>query len=196
MDYPPGSPAARILKAGRKLFFEHGFEKVSTDALVKEAKVSKASLYKYFPNMSEVLKGVVGAEGDTFTASSPIEAETIEDLRIALTHYGVGVLRFLNKAEIIQFCQLMMEEARTHPEIAGKFYEAAYERSYKNITTMIEYGKSKGYIESVFSASELAEMLMGMWEGIRWNKARMGLVKRPFPSPEDWAKKCVDKLLT
>ena len=41
MEYEPASPPARIIVAGRKLFFERGFERVSTDLIAKEAKVSK-----------------------------------------------------------------------------------------------------------------------------------------------------------
>lgn len=195
MSYPLGSPPARIIAAGRKLFFERGFERVSTDALAREAKVSKASLYKYFPNMSEVLKGVVRAEGDSFEDSVPVKCETFEELRDALILYGVGALNFLNKPEIIQFCQLMMEEARAHPQIALRFYESAYQRSFESLKTMFEYGQSKGYLKADLYAGELAEMLMGMWEGIQWNKARMGLTVLPFPDPDSWATKCVDLLL-
>jgi len=67
--HPPDSPPDRILKVRRRLFFAHGFESVSTDAVVREAGVSKATLYKCFPNMRVVLKAVTEAEADSFQAN-------------------------------------------------------------------------------------------------------------------------------
>lgn len=195
MGYPPDSPPARIIAAGRKLFLEMGFERVSTDMIAKEAKVSKASLYKYFPNMSEVLSAVVISEGEVFEAGFPSKCETLDELKAALIQYGGGLLKFLNDPETIQFTQLMHEEVRAHPKLASKFYDAAYGRCHGNISTMIEYGREKGYIVGELTSEEMAEQLVGMWESLRWVRAVIGLSKRPYASPKDWATKCVETLL-
>lgn len=195
MKYEPTSPPARIIAAGRKLFFERGFERVSTDLIAREAKVSKASLYKYFPTMSDVLMAVVRAEGDNFETGVATECTSLPELKKALAQYGTVVLAFLNKPDVIKFTLLMHEEVRGHPEIAARFYQEAYERSHERLSTMIAEGQKKHYVSTRITAGEMAEQLMGMWEGMRWNKTRMGLSKRPFSKPKDWAEKCVDTLL-
>lgn len=195
MDYDPSSPQARIIAAARKLFFERGFEHVSTDMVAREAKSSKASLYKYFPTMSDVLMAVVRAEGDNFEAGVPVQCETLPELQEALVQYGVQVMGFLNKPDVIQFTILMHEEVRGHPKIASRFYEEAYIRPHESLSIMIAYGQKKQYVGTRLSADDMAEQLMGMWEGMKWNKTRMGLSKRPFPKPREWATKCVETLL-
>ena len=195
MDYEANSPPARIIAAGRKLFFERGFEKVSTDLIVKEAKVSKASLYKYFPNMSDVLMAVVRAEGDNFGASNSVKCESLPELKEALIDYGNDVLNFLNTPDVIQFTLLMHEEVRGHPQIAARFYQEAYQRSHESLSSMIAHGQEKQYVSTRLTAEELAEQLMGMWEGMRWNKTRMGLTSKPFDNPKEWSSKCVETLL-
>lgn len=189
------SPPDRIIAAGRKLFFQLGFERVSTDMIAKEAKVSKASLYKYFPNMSAVLTAVVRAEGARFETGVPIECESLEDLKAALIQYGTGLLRFLNDPEIIQFTKLMHEEARAHPKVAAEFYNAAYGQTHCNLSAMIAYGKKKGYVQRDLTADDMAEQLMGMWESLKFIRTVMGLTKKPYASPKDWAAKCVETLL-
>ncbi|MEM9881190.1 MAG: helix-turn-helix domain-containing protein [Pseudomonadota bacterium] len=71
-----GSPQERMLAAGRKLFFERGFQNVSTDMIAKEASVSKGSLYKYYPNMAGLLKEVTRAEASHFQAAEPEQVPT------------------------------------------------------------------------------------------------------------------------
>lgn len=193
--YLPGSPPDRIIKTGRKLFFQHGFEKVSTEMLAREAQVSKATLYKYFPNMGEVLKAVTEAEGDNFEVGVPTEIETLDDLRAALTLYGANLLAFLNKPEILQFSALMYEEARRHPEIAAQFYAAAYGRSLAFVEALIAKAHGKGVLRLSMSPREVSEQLAGMWEGIPMVRAHLGLAQTPYPDPRDWAAKCVATLL-
>jgi len=142
-----------------------------------------------------VLMAVVRAEGDNFGSGAPIQCESREELKDALISYGANVLKFLNTPDVIQFTLLMHEEVRGHPKIAARFYKEAYERSHEVLASMIAQGQSKQYISSRLTADELAEQLMGMWEGMRWNKTRMGLAKRPFSNPNGWSTKCVETLL-
>ena len=195
MAYQKDSPAARIVRAGRALFFEHGFGRVSTDMLAKEASVSKATLYKYFPSMVEVLKVVTEAEARTFEPDAPGEINSLEELREALVNYGANLMKFLNRPEILQFNQLMNEEARAHPDIAAAFFNAAHGRALRLLTALFDQGLKKGFLKSPLTADELAEQLLGMWEGIPYVKAHMGVSKRPFPRPREWAEKCVNSLL-
>lgn len=57
----------RILKASRKLFSKKGYEQAMIDDIAREAEVSKATLYNYFPNKESLLIG--------------IEQEVIEELK-------------------------------------------------------------------------------------------------------------------
>jgi AcrR family transcriptional regulator len=51
-----------ILKAARKLFSQFGLKKVTTDDIAIEAKISKATIYKYFKNKSEIFSEVIYIE--------------------------------------------------------------------------------------------------------------------------------------
>lgn len=189
------TPPEKILAAARRLFFQQGFEKVSTDLLAKEASVSKATLYKYFPSMTAVLRAVVEAEVDVFESGIPTQVLTRKDFEMTLIRYGTNLLHFLNQSEIIQFAQLMFEEARSNPDIASEFYAAAYDRTLKDLSQLIRQGLDQGFLVSPLTADELAEQLLGMWEGFCFIRAQLGLTQKPFKHPQQWSKKCVQTLL-
>lgn len=188
-------PPERIIAAGRRLFFRDRFEKVSTDRLAREAAVSKATIYKYFGDMAGVLRAVVETESITFAKGVPTNPASLKELRTCLTHYGTNLLTFLNDPEIIQFAQVMMEEARAHPDIAHDFYSVSYQRSHNVITGMFGLGLKGGFFRSALTAEELAEQLIGMWEGLRFTRAQLNLTEIPFENPADWSRKCVDTML-
>lgn len=186
---------ARIIAAGRSLFFEHGFNAVSTDMLAKEAKLSKATLYNHFDNLAQVLVAVIRFEAERIEGGGPTLAENWPDFRSAMIDFGTTLLRFLNDPDIIRFTQLVHEEARLHPEVAQPFFSAALESTHAHITLMIDHGHRRGYLDIVNTPAETAEQLMGMLEPLRWSKALIGLSKRPYPRPADWSRKCIDALL-
>lgn len=194
-DYIEGSPADRILRAGRKLFFDLGFQRVSTDMIAKEASVSKSSLYKYFPNMPGLLKAVTEAEAVHFQAAAPKLVNTRDELRDELVRFGADLMRFLNRAEIIRFNHLMHEEARANPDVAQEFYGAAYGQTLNHLEALFQQGLDKGFIARSLTAEEMAMQIIGMWECIPMIRVQMGMAKRPFPKPQDWSQKCVDTLL-
>ncbi|MEM9760988.1 MAG: TetR/AcrR family transcriptional regulator [Pseudomonadota bacterium] len=192
--YKPGSPPDRIVKAARRLYFSQRVDTVSTDLLAREASVSKTTMYKYFPNMDDVLRAVVEGEAERFETGVPTTASGPEELRDVLVQYGEKLLGFLNEGEIIQFARLMHEEARTHPDVARTFYGAAYGRSHAKLSGLIEEGIDAGYLHSPLTGAELAEQLLGMWESLRYVQAQLALTDRPYENPRAWSEKCVTTL--
>ncbi len=193
--YTAGSPQERIVTAGRKLFFEVGFSRISTDALCKEAGVSKATLYKYFPNMSEVLVAVTAVEGDRFEPSSVPPVETFEAFRAALIDYGTRLLTFLNEPDILHFNHLMHEEARAHPDNARAFYGAAYQRTLDYLRELFRQAELSQTCTFNCSHTDLADMLLGMWEGMGMVRANLCVDSTPFRNPEAWAEQSVHTFL-
>lgn len=162
--------------------------------LAREARTSKAALYRHFENASEILVEVLTNESKRFEAGVPLACETREEFFDAMIEYGTRLMRFLNDPEVIRFSQLIHEEARAYPVVAQTFFDAAYGAAHQNLTRMIGYGIDAGYLDVEMSPAETAEQLMGMWEPLRWTKALLGLSRRPYPRPADWAAKCVDAL--
>ena len=48
----------RILEEARELFFAHGYEATTLDAIAESLQVTKPFLYSYFRNKSEILNAI------------------------------------------------------------------------------------------------------------------------------------------
>jgi TetR/AcrR family transcriptional regulator, mexJK operon transcriptional repressor len=186
---------ARILHAARQLFFAHGFEKVSTDLLARQAAVSKASIYRHFKNMADVLRCVTEAEATKFRELSPPNTETIPELRAALIQYGTKLLTFLNDADTTEFARLMHEEARGNPEIGQTFFHAAYGQTQNDFAKMFAAAQSKGVLSTVTDPMDIAEDLIGLLEGLGMVRVQLGVAKVPYVDVETRVNRAVTTIL-
>ncbi|MBC7360896.1 MAG: TetR/AcrR family transcriptional regulator [Candidatus Aminicenantes bacterium] len=60
VSYPNNQPYQRILERSRELFFRYGYSRLSMDEIAEDLGVSKATLYRYFPDKEALLRAVIG----------------------------------------------------------------------------------------------------------------------------------------
>lgn len=167
---------------------------LTTDRLARTAKVSKTSIYKHYPDLSTLLEAVIAAEAARISFGLPREPADAGAFWQALKAYGANLLQLLNRPEVIRLDQLMHEQARRYPELGSRFFEATYGRSLRELTAMLSYGVKRRFIRLPIDPPRDAELLLSLWEGFAFGRARLGLVDRPFPDPQGWADACVDRL--
>ena len=185
----------RILHAARRLFFEHGFGQVSTDVLAREAAVSKATIYRHFENMADILRCVTEAEALRFREITPPKTETIADLQTALIQYGTKLLTFLNEAETLEFARLMHEGARENPDIGETFFNAAYGQTQNDFAKMFAAAQNRGVLSDLTSPMDSAEDLIGLLEGLGMVRVQLGVIKVPYPDVQERTTRAVNTIL-
>jgi AcrR family transcriptional regulator len=96
----------QILQAAQLLFAQFGLKKVTTDDIAKEARVSKATLYKHYANKSEIFDDVVKREADQLMVSIreavERESDTVAKLRAHLITRLAKVHEFVNFYRVTQ----------------------------------------------------------------------------------------------
>lgn len=189
-------PDARIVAAARALFFAEGFAQVTTDRLAQEASVSKTTLYKYFGGMTGVLRAVVAAESENFSAGVSRDPRTEDEFRASLIAFGLNFLKLLDDPQTINFEQSILEQARAHPDVAQTFFEAAHQQTQRSLSGLIETGVERGFVRSKLSANDLAEHLTSLWKGARHAEAQLGLAGPRRRPVRDWVSQCVDVLFS
>jgi len=185
----------RILHAARRLFFEHGFGQVSTDVLAREAAVSKATIYRHFENMADILRCVTEAEALRFREITTPKTETIADLQTALIQYGTKLLTFLNEAETLEFARLMHEGARENPDIGETFFNAAYGQTQNDFAKMFAAAQNRGVLSDLTSPMDIAEDLIGLLEGLGMVRVQLGVIKVPYPDVQERTTRAVNTIL-
>jgi AcrR family transcriptional regulator len=58
----------QLLEAGERLFAEHGYDELSMAQLAREAGISKALLYHYFPSKQELFRATLGEAAEELRA--------------------------------------------------------------------------------------------------------------------------------
>jgi AcrR family transcriptional regulator len=189
------TPQERIITAARLLFFEHGFEKVSTELLAREAAVSKATIYRHFKNMGDILRCVTETEAEKFREATPPKTETLEELRDALTQYGIKLLTFLNRSDTMEFARVIHEEARGNPDIGRTFFNAAYGRTQGDFAKMFQTAQTHGILSDATDAMDIAEDLIGLLEGLGMVRVQLGVVTTPYRDVDERTNRAVSTIL-
>lgn len=185
------SPKHRVLVAARDLFFSEGFAQVTTERLAQTACVSKTTIYKYFGNMTGVLRAVVIAESESFAAGVSFDPQTSEEFREGLVQFGVNFLKLIDDPQTTNFEMSILEQARAHPDVARTFYEAAHVKTQAALRDLIETGLERDLVKTDISAEDLADHLVNLWKGNRHSRAQLGFTDRRKRALHDWVRQCV-----
>lgn len=93
----------KILDAARFLFFTEGYQNISMDRVALEAKVTKQTVYRYFPSKAELFKAVLirmAPEGRDYNFGRGDVREELETfardfLAVHLTKERLGLFRLI-----------------------------------------------------------------------------------------------------
>ncbi len=113
---------AKILDNARRLFAEHGFDRVSMDRLAAACRLTKPALYYYFPSKRAVLLATLHAH---WAAQAALLAsfQPTADLGKTLRSFAELVLRQSRQPANRDIIRIVMAETGRRPEIAAAFFE-------------------------------------------------------------------------
>jgi AcrR family transcriptional regulator len=168
MPEKPSHPAERrrqILEAAERIFSRKGFDKARMDDIVREAGLSKGSLYWYFKSKDELIRALL----DRVFISEMREAESIaeqpgsaEDKLKAFIAIAVREYKHFEKILPLsyEFIALAARSKAVRKVIVGYF------RHYLDmLTEIIQQGSAEGEFRPV-DAALAARSLISMYEGL------------------------------
>ena len=123
---------------------------------VREAGVSKATLYSYFPDKRllfvEVAKTECAAQSDAAVA----QIEASGDFREAMTTAGTRMVRFFMSDVGLQVHRIIVGESQRFPEIGREFYESGPARVHEILRHFLRKGVEDGHlkIDDIYLAAD------------------------------------------
>ncbi|SFT03348.1 transcriptional regulator, TetR family [Sulfitobacter marinus] len=174
------SAEMRILTAARRLFFERGFSDVSTDLLAREAAVSKATIYRHFENMTDILRRLTELETAGISGTEQPKVETRAELEVALTQFGLRLLNFLNASDTIEFGRVIHEEARKNPDMGQAFFLAAYGKTHETLVRIVQEAADNSLLTLTATPQEISEDLMALFTGSGMKRAMLCVCDAPY----------------
>lgn len=94
--------AERILEAARQQFMAFGLRRTSLDDIARAAKVSRATLFRRFPNREALLLALVAREAQRSIAAVDAQLASIEDPEAFLLAGALGVIRQITGNGLVQ----------------------------------------------------------------------------------------------
>jgi len=117
-----------IVRAASVLFFTHGYELTSMNAVAKKADVSKLTIYSHFANKDELFKEVVRERCDKRAMPATFMAQINEPVEKALLYIGTLMVNLIFSPDSIRLQRIIQAEAVRHPNVVRIFYEAGPQR--------------------------------------------------------------------
>ena len=112
----------QVVAGARSVFMSQGFEGASVDLIAKEAGVSKATLYSYFPD-KRVLFVEVAKEECALQADRALEVdETDLPVREMLTQIAQKMMAFLTSEFAHRIFRICVAESDRFPELGREFF--------------------------------------------------------------------------
>jgi AcrR family transcriptional regulator len=114
----------QVVEGARAIFMRDGFEGASVDEIAREASVSKATLYSYFPDkrllFSEVARLECNRQADTALDVIDENASVEEVLHVAADR----IVRFFLSSFGQQVFRICVSESHRFPELGRRFYQS------------------------------------------------------------------------
>ncbi len=169
----------QVLDGARSVFMRDGFDGASVDDIAREAGVSKATLYSYFPDKRLLFTEILRTECRRQTEEAEAEIVVGGTVEQMLMMAGERIADFLMSDFGRSMFRLVMAEGQRFPEIAREFYRNGpgmiHDRLVFHFGHMVELGALK--IDDVdLAADQFAQLckaaiheklLFGMSDTIR-----------------------------
>lgn len=134
----------QVLDGARTVFLRDGFEGASVDDIVREAGVSKATLYSYFPDKRLLFLEVAKCECQAQSDAAVAQVEATEDVREALTTAAKRMTRFFMSDVGLQVHRIIVGESQRFPEIGREFYESGPARVHAILRNFLKKEVDRG----------------------------------------------------
>ncbi|HTY60198.1 MAG TPA: TetR/AcrR family transcriptional regulator [Bacteroidota bacterium] len=138
----------RILEAAARQFMEHGISKVTLDEIASDLRMSKKTMYKYFPSKEDLLKNIIHARikknGKRFTDMMGSDKPFGEKLQ--------EIFAFAGREFSAASRQFVLDLRRFAPDLWREADEYRRKTIISNVNRMIEQGKKEGMIREDLEA--------------------------------------------
>lgn len=154
----------QILEVSQKRFGLYGIEKTSMREIADDLRLSKASLYYYFPDKESLYIAVVEKEQKEFLRSIAERISSIEEPEQLLLEYsGTRLIYFRT---LLNLSRLRLDSFPTLKPVFKESLKNFREKEKEIIQKILEKGKRKG-IFNVNDTEKMASLYLDLLKGLR-----------------------------
>ncbi len=144
-----------------------GFAAASTDAIASEAKVSKRTLYVYYPSKEElfagVMRGLTSENPQTRALESMEEMApgSEEELRRDLLELAGKIVATMMQPDYLALLRTTIADTHRFPQLGGLFRATVPERAMRSFAVFIGRSQERGVVSPDVEGETAARMFIG-----------------------------------
>ncbi len=183
-----------ILHAAQGMFLRHGFDGASVDAIAEAAGVAKATVYARFGDKEGLLRAAIQSKCSEFFEEGEIEFRPARSLREELLSIAHRFLALVTDRDALAMHALMMDAAKSGPELPALFFESAVAPTCSWLTAFLQAECDRGRLK-LDDPEAAAWRFLGMVKGQDHMRAMLGLPRRTQGEIDAFLGSCVDAFL-
>ena len=142
----------QILAGAQRVFLRDGFAGASTDAIAAEARVSKRTLYSYYPGKEElfadVLRGLTIENPQTRVLDmvEGVEPGNLGELREMLVGLASRVASIMMDPDYLALLRTIIADTHRFPQLGEIYRSTVPERGFRIFLTLMERMRERGIV--------------------------------------------------
>jgi AcrR family transcriptional regulator len=178
----------RILEAATMLFNRDGIDNVSIGRIAETARISRVTLYQYFPNKQEIAWAIFQKVAEDLHADTAVRMQQQEGNGYQRVEYLM--LQWINMLEthpqhlrfIVEFNTLYAREG--NPARVRHIVEQVWAQGYGSLAQMIRQGITDGSIRPDLNPDLLSAAMLNLFNGMNSRFALLGdLIRDEYGQP-------------
>jgi TetR/AcrR family transcriptional regulator of autoinduction and epiphytic fitness len=145
----------QILDGASRVFNAVGYDAASMNDVAREADVSKATLYVYFPNKEKLFAATCGEKRDRNISEILATLDRNRPIDEMLLEFGLETVRRVSFPHVMAAHRIVIGVAERMPEIGKEFFESGPMRLANALADYLQFhaGAGRLHIDDAFLAS-------------------------------------------
>lgn len=155
-----------ILDVATHVFVENGYLGTSMDEVAAQARVSKQTLYRYYPDKAALFTAIIELAGHRVSERllDALEGiEGMEDPEPALLELARRLLMTIHEPSVLRMRRLIIGEAGRFPQLGQVWYERGFQRGISTLAAVLERLAERGRLrldDPEQAAADLAGLVL------------------------------------
>ncbi len=175
-EQPVQRKLEQLIDGARRVFLAQGFAGASVDDIAREAGISKATMYRYFPDKAAIFSEIIRRDCDRQSDMMSKEPGT-GPLEPFLTAHAIKYVRLMTSPFMQGMYRAAVAESARVPEYGLSFYESGPDKGRRWLAPVLQAAAERGEI-AVENADTSAQQFFALCSAEVFNRSLFGVVEK------------------